>query len=75
MTCMMEIWERVRSEVTKFMNGNKKLLKKSQKVQLKLMQLSPEIRDQFFRQYLAYCKKFYLIRFLNWRLQKLKLQG
>ena len=26
MMCLMEIWERVRSEVTKFMNGNKKLL-------------------------------------------------
>lgn len=69
---LKDYWDNVKSEMHRLFLSAKKNKLKAAKFQVKLIQIPDSVRDEFIKKYVLYCKQVFLIKFLHWRIQKLK---
>jgi hypothetical protein len=73
-SCLHEYWDSTKTDIAKALVRDKKIQRKSSKVQMRLMQTLNSYKDVFFQRYIIYKKTVYLIKYLFWRLLKLQFK-
>jgi hypothetical protein len=70
MSILHEEWDACVNEISMVLTSVKKpkdAVKKAQKLQQRILLITNNIREKYFRMYFDYCKNMFLIRYLHWR--------
>ncbi len=72
---MQYYWENMKSDLAKVLLSDKKNPDLSKALSAKIFSVRDEIREVYLNWYIAYSKEIYTLKFVMWRMRKLKALG
>jgi len=72
---MRYYWENLKTDLAKVLLTDKKTAELSKALSIKVFSVKEEIREMFINWYVQLTKELYTLKFVMWRMRKLKALG